>query len=264
MEQAFDWKINPAIKLQKAVEQAQFTLHKIWENEILLKTIQEVLKHKLNLYYPIIADIPLADIFTKLSELWENIQMIKLDDQKQDNYDFAKQKRAEILRQAIDELKFNMENNPEDELQRALESAHFTLDEIEEDENFAEIFRQTPHYKTYSHYQNFMDTPIKQIPETLKCIWENVAMLRSDDFYKKVGTGQNLRDTHHEKENSDEKCESCIDQLQEKKKKDKEKIKSVIWNCHTRGSTQIEINTPWVDRIGEKCHRNDSATNINW
>ena len=58
--------------------------------------------------------------------------------------------------------------------------------------------------------------------------WENVAMLRSDDFYKKVGTGQNLRDTHHEKENSDEKCESCIDQLQEKKKKDKEKIKSVI------------------------------------
>jgi len=29
MEQAFDWKINPAIKLQKAVEQAQFTLHKI-------------------------------------------------------------------------------------------------------------------------------------------------------------------------------------------------------------------------------------------
>ena len=223
MEQAFDWKIESALELQKAIEQAQFTLHEFRENEIFFKTIQEVLKNKLNLYYPIIADILLEDIFEKLSELWKNIQLIKRDDQKQDKYDFKKQERAEKLRQAFNEQKFKTENNPEEELQRPLKTAHFTLDEIEEDEKFAEIFWQVLKYKTYPHFQSIMDTSIKEIPEKLKCVWENVAMQNNDDSYKEVGTGQNIRDAHQENENSDETCKFDIDQLKEKKKQDKEK-----------------------------------------
>jgi len=74
------------------------------------------LTNKLNLYYPIIADMPLKDIFENLSELceWENTLLTKRDDQEKDN--FTKQERAEQLRQAIYKLKFNWENNPEIDL----------------------------------------------------------------------------------------------------------------------------------------------------
>ena len=77
MEQALDWKINPPIELRKTVKQARFTLYEIGENGIFLKTFQDTLKTKLNLYYPTIADIPFEDIFVKLSALWKNILIIK-------------------------------------------------------------------------------------------------------------------------------------------------------------------------------------------
>jgi len=77
VEQALDWKINPPIELRKTVKQARFTLYEIGENGIFLKTFQDTLKTKLNLYYPTIADIPFKDIFVKLSALWKNILIIK-------------------------------------------------------------------------------------------------------------------------------------------------------------------------------------------
>jgi len=48
---------------------------------------------------------------------------------------------AEQLWQGIYKLRFNWEDNPETELRRALNKAHFTLEEIERNEMFVRIFQ---------------------------------------------------------------------------------------------------------------------------
>ena len=72
-EQKFDWRNNPAIDLQNAINQAHMTLPEINDNEIFRETLRDALKHKLQPHYHLIVDSNLTDLPDKLRHIWKNI-----------------------------------------------------------------------------------------------------------------------------------------------------------------------------------------------
>jgi len=72
-QQKFDWSINPAIDLQKAIAKVHMSLDEINKNEIFRETLQDALKVKLHPHYHLIADTPIPKLPQKLRFIWKNI-----------------------------------------------------------------------------------------------------------------------------------------------------------------------------------------------
>ena len=102
-----------------------------------------------------------------------------------------------------------------------------------------------------------METPIKEIPEKLKFIWENIAILRNNDSNKEVEKGSNVRDAHNKNENSFEKSELCLEQLKEKYEQNKEKqrlnrvSKNFIQECQRKLNRANHESKGSIKRVTE-------------
>jgi len=72
-QQKFDWSINPAIDLQKAIAQVHMSLDEINKNEMFRETLQDTLKVKLHPHYHLVADTPIPKLPEKLRFIWKNI-----------------------------------------------------------------------------------------------------------------------------------------------------------------------------------------------
>jgi len=72
-QQKFDWSINPAIDLQKAIAKVHMSLDEINKNGIFRETLQDALKVKLHPHYHLVADTPIPKLPQKLRFIWKNI-----------------------------------------------------------------------------------------------------------------------------------------------------------------------------------------------
>jgi len=66
------WKINPADKIELAIQEAQLTVGELTENQFLANLMKDILRNNMpKVYYVKIAEMDIADMLQKIPEIWK-------------------------------------------------------------------------------------------------------------------------------------------------------------------------------------------------